>query len=405
MALTLQPRIDLTFDARGATRDSAWIGRAMSSWQPSRLTAQSAGLVGEIYEETVSIGGDFRRAPYKLRATGRLRLVTGGSARRLREANFLVPNFPDFIGDPIRSDSGIWRGRLKLASGDWEVTFDSRRGLSNILREHKQTGGNAITHVGRLRRADGKRFSRAEVSGLLDDLHWFLSFVRGAWTSPLLVEAKGVRSSVWREWRSPRVDPIDGVMSWADPTHWASVAEAFDGFMRRCQDPLWRHAIRVAVGQYASANHPSPVESAIMAAQSGLELMGWLQLVETGKVGKKDWQNMSAYPASRKITELLSLGSIDLAIPTSLRRLVGLNPQWKNGPAVVAGVRNRLVHPRRSSRGVHWDGATMADAWLLSSSYLELAILHALGITGPIRNRILSPSPWVGSTISPPWAL
>jgi hypothetical protein len=365
---------------------------------------QSAHLAGEIYDETTSIGGDFRREPYKLNATGRLRRVTGGSARRLRDAQFLVPNFPDFIGDPIRNESETWRGRLKLESGGWEVTLDSRQGLPNILRECKETGGHAISHIGRLRRVDGQRFSRPDASDVLDDLHWFLSFVRGAWTSPVLVEAGGVRSSAWHDWRSPRVDFIDGVMSWADPTEWATVAQAFDGFMRRCQDHLWRQALRVAVGQYLAANHPSPVESALMAAQSGLELMGWLQLVETRKIPKKDWRNMSAYPASRKITELLTLGSVDLTIPARLRKLIGLDPQWKLGPAVVAGVRNQLVHPRRSSRGIHWDGATMIDAWMLSSSYLELAMLHALDVTGPIRNRIMSPSPWPGSTIDPPWA-
>jgi hypothetical protein len=53
-----------------------------------------------------------------------------------------------------------------------------------------------------------------------------------------------------------------------------------------------------------------------------------------------------------------------------------------------------------------WDqvgGTILTDASLLGSSYLELALLFALNVTGSIRNRILSPSPWVGATINPPW--
>jgi hypothetical protein len=290
-----------------------------------------------------------------------------------------------------------------LTSGDWLITLDSRHEISELSRGLKQRRGYAITHVGRLARADGKRFSRHAAANVLTDLHWFLSFVRGAWTSPLLIEGHGVKSSIWHSWAAPRVDPGDGGFSWADSTNWESVAQAYQGFARRCANPLWRQALRIAIGQYVTANHPSPLEPAIMAAQSGLELMGWLRLVESRIVRKRDWLSMSTYPASRKIGELLGRGSVDLAIPSQLSALVGLDPNWTTGPEVVAGVRNRLVHPRRTKRGVGWDPDVLFDAWLLASSYLELALLQTFHVRGPIRNRILSPSVWVGATVAPPW--
>jgi hypothetical protein len=153
-----------------------------------------------------------------------------------------------------------------------------------------------------------------------------------------------------------------------------------------------------------SGNHPSPVETAIISAQSGLELLGWMQLVESGAVLESDWRDMRQYTAGRKIAELLGLAGIDPEIPVSMESLNTLDPNWQSGPEVIAGVRNRLVHPRRTGGGVGWTPQVLADVWLLTSAYLELTLLHAFGVNGEIRNRVLSSSPWVGSTIRPPWA-
>lgn len=116
-----------------------------------------------------------------------------------------------------------------------------------------------------------------------------------------------------------------------------------------------------------------------------------------------DWLSPQNYHASRKLEELLDLGSIDTSIPSSLPRLTGLDANWTTGPAVLAGVRNRLVHPRRRQGRVGWSSEVLLDTWLIGSSYLELAILYTLDVQGPIRNRILSPSPLVGATVPPPW--
>jgi hypothetical protein len=35
-----------------------------------------------------------------------------------------------------------------------------------------------------------------------------------------------------------------------------------------------------------------------------------------------------------------------------------------------------------------WSGEVLADAWLLSSRYLELALLHRMGVESPIRDRL-----------------
>lgn len=165
---------------------------------------------------------------------------------------------------------------------------------------------------------------------------------------------------------------------------------------------MWQQGLRVGIGQYITANRPNPVESAIIVAQSGLELLGWLQFVESGRVSSSDWNDPRLYPAHKKIRELIALASVNPAVPARFASLIGLDPSWRDGPAVVAGVRNRLVHPRSAGGRVGWPASILIDAWLLSSYYLELSLLHAMGVQSPIRDRLGS-SPHVGATVKPPW--
>jgi hypothetical protein len=174
------------------------------------------------------------------------------------------------------------------------------------------------------------------------------------------------------------------------------------GYVQLCANPVWRQGLRVAVGQYVTANTPSPGEIAIMAAQSGLELLGWLRFVESGTVLPKDWADRRKWPAHKKIRDLLGLATVSTKVPTQLASLVGLDPSWRDGPDVVAGVRNRLVHPRVVGGTVGWPRPVLTDVWLLASSYLEMALLHATGVVSPVRDR-LDPRRWTGSTTKPPW--
>jgi hypothetical protein len=92
-----------------------------------------------------------------------------------------------------------------------------------------------------------------------------------------------------------------------------------------------------------------------------------------------------------------------VAIPQETSHLVGLDPSWQTGPEAIAGVRNRLVHPSRKADSSGWPVDVLIDAWRLSARYLELALLHRLGVRSPIRNR-LNRNVWTGTVELPPWA-
>ena len=169
------------------------------------------------------------------------------------------------------------------------------------------------------------------------------------------------------------------------------------------RDEFMQAVLKIAVGQYVSANWPNPVEQAIVAAQSGLELLGWVRFVEGGEVSAPDRRDLAKIPAPKKLQMLLDIGGIDPSIPPSLTALPGLDPNWSSGPGVVVGVRNRLVHPRKKSGQVSWTHDVLIEVWLLASRYLELCLLHLLGVTSGVRDRLNS-DVWVGSIKAPPWA-
>jgi hypothetical protein len=397
--VSARPRWGVRFEGSGHSTNPKDMERALGHWAADEIRMPAKQGRGTVFEETAQLGGNFNARPFAVRANGELREMEIGGARKFRQLVFHLANFPDFHGSHIMDGSRSWTGRLQLQNGDWEVLLDSRPRISQLMNELRAQGGFAVTHIGSLRKSS-QSFTRDEAEEVLTGLHWFLSFVRGAWTSPVLLSGKGIGGKAsWRSWKLGRTDTWGGWHRWCDWTNWGAAQEAYAGYMRLWANPIWQQGLRVIIGQYVTANKPNPIETAIVAAQSGLELMGWLHFVESRSMGAKVWRDMRA---DKKIRNVLRLGGVDLLIPTQLASLVNLERSWKDGPAVVAGVRNRLVHPRRADGRVGWSGQVLVDSWLLISRYLELALLQAMDVRSGIRDRLGS-SQWAGATVNPPW--
>lgn len=403
VVLSNRPSWGIRVEASGESSDPDVMKRAIERWGAQEIVFQNERARGELYEETVQVGGDFRKLPHAVTASGELREMQVGRARRLKAVLFHLPNFPDFHGFPITDGSVGWTGRTELRSGTWRVLLDARRRLSKLTSELRNHGGVAVTHVGRLDK-DGALFSPGEAQEMLGALHWFLSFVRGAWTSPaVLIGETTRRQATWQLLTAGRTDAWSDGFRWCDWTAWESAQEAYKGYMSLWSQSEWQQGLPVAIGLYMSANKPNPIETAIIAAQTGLELLGWLCFVETRKIPASHWRG-TTYPAHRKIRQLLALANVDPGIPSRLTSLPALNRQWNDGPAVVSGVRNRLVHPRHANGRIGWPAKVLVETWLLATYYLELVLLQVLGVKGGIRNR-LAENHWTGSTVKPPWAL
>lgn len=309
----------------------------MGGWEPDSIEVEGTRLRGGLRPTGTSVGGDFRETPSIISAAGDIDRMSEGGDSPLTSVSFSLLNFADYVGGWIDYGGRQSRGRVLLEAAGWRITLDARpsfRELRNALRDE---GGYAFTHVGVLERVDKEPFSSDVASGVLGSLHWFLSFVGGFWVCPTLFEGLDAESRTrWRHWDSGRTGPWAGPPTWCDATNWGAAQEAFKGFMAEWGDEFGQAVLRTAVGQYVTANSPNPVEVAIIVAQSGLELLGWAELVEAGDISEEVWKGRSMQAAD-KIARLLDQGDISLDIPTSLPSLSGLDKHWRSGHKWLPG--------------------------------------------------------------------
>ena len=295
-------------------------------------------------------------------------------------------------------------GRITLQEKTWNVIIDSidQGGrLGRLPGSLDALQGYGITHVGKLGRCDGSRFTDREATGALSALHYFLSFARGMWSPPVLaVGFDGPGEKVWEEWISRSADrwhPVDG---WFDASARQDLSEVFSGFMKRWQDAVWQEPARLSISWYIESNTPTSVQSGIVLTQVGLELLAWVSFVEDSHTVSPD--GFDKLPASDRLRLLLSRCGIPLDIPSRFKDLLALAKRrgWNDGPRALTELRNGIVHPkkRRSGAGA---GQEATDAWWLGLWYLELVLLHLFEFNGDYSNRLkdrdsgdLDPVPW-----------
>ena len=73
-----------------------------------------------------------------------------------------------------------------LKADNWRVTLDCIETSRDLENKLSSSGGYAITHIGKIERIDESEFEVTEAKNLLDALHYFFSFVRGIWSTPIL---------------------------------------------------------------------------------------------------------------------------------------------------------------------------------------------------------------------------
>ena len=73
-------------------------------------------------------------------------------------------------------------GRVYLRANGWKVTLAATAGTQMLSRALEVQGGYAITHLAEIKKDDGSTFSADDLTGMLECLHYFISFALGRWS-------------------------------------------------------------------------------------------------------------------------------------------------------------------------------------------------------------------------------
>ena len=180
------------------------------------------------------------------------------------------------------------------------------------------------------------------------------------------------------------------------------MAKLFPGFMNLMCDPGWRELMGQVIYWYlrGDTNDIGP-DGACILLQVALERLAWHLLVRVQpSISAKAFFKL---PAADRLRRLLTTCSIPIAIPPELEQLnhAAKAMNWLDGPQAFAGIRNRLVHPPKSSPMI--TKLPWYDAYRLGKWYVELIILNRCGYLGTYSNRTRKQR-WVGEVERVPWA-
>lgn len=332
-----------------------------------------------------------------------------GSSQNLKYVQFYLTNFEKYSASPIPVyDSEVRVGyRATFAAEGWEVIIDPVKEIESYFNLLKSHGGYATTHVGKVSRLNGEDFTTEEVLAFLEILSDFLSFVRGIRIYPLLLVGYDASAQpIWEVWASsnsaPWWQPVD---NWASGLPAEMIAEAFPGFYRWRQS--WDQEARLAIYWYLMTQ-PTKAESSIVLAQSALELLAWVHLVERGKIfTEKEFNGCSA---SQKINRLLQELKIPQNIAPILKALAGFSNQFdvnrrNNGACALTEVRNDMAHLSTSNRQnlFRISNSVILEAAKLIRWYLELSVLSLSNYQGYYCNCLPQQISW-GSRELVPWS-
>jgi len=328
--------------------------------------------------------------------------------QRFESVRLCLANFTDYFGQNVRyqrgSSVGGRTGRLSASSDIGELRLDEIPVDAELRKIVRQEAGFVISHVGQwLPPAGGMTVADAESA--LNMLRVWFGLLNGAWSGPLFPEGLVGGQIAWRQIAAWRLGDGRHVTSWMPRKHRLELSAMLTGFVRLWHDANWRAPLKSAVSWLVEANSSSTgLESRIILAQVALELLSWVELVETHRLhSRADFGRLSA---AGRIRSLLQHAGVPAAVPDHFDRLRDLlQDDAFDGPGIVTRIRNAVVHATEHNRAVvdSLDGQTLYECGQLALQYVELALLAACGYRGHYARR--SWKGWKGSDeVLVPWA-
>lgn len=305
---------------------------------------------------------------------------------------FCLVNFPEYIGAPIRYEiDGSRRsssGRLQFASPGFLCILDEIPEVRDLRKTAGQGAGFVISHVGELKPVEGC-LDEASTQEMLDVLHLFFGFLRGAWSGPVFPQGFTEHQKSWEQFAAWKVSEARGIPTWLPQRNPLELNRLFSGFVKRWSDPAWRAPLRTALSWYVEANSSGTAhEARLVLGQVALELLAWVELIETRQLhSRSDFNRLSA---AGRVRSLLHDLHIPCGMPSHFAELQSLQEgDAFDGPGVVARLRNALVHATENSRAIinSVSGVQLWQAGQLTLQYVELSLLAVCGYQGKYARR------------------
>jgi hypothetical protein len=371
---------------------------AVAEGMPDRLPSRDDPVLVSLPEITFRLDG---LSPHARLATGTMTLsgslshvVAGDEAALLEHVEFGLVNMPtvSLFDDTVEVEAYGWSLRIAVVDD-----------YGDRIAAVRAAGGGAVTHHAVLRRADGSAFVWADVVGVLDAVRWVASFVTGTRVPVLFPTGVGRDGQVVLcEWGNVRRSRFGGALSWCGDFQRAdAVRVLFPALLDVWDDLSRRRRLTVALEFWLEAQLGSALETRLVAAVAGLELMAWEWLV--AEAGRDPDVVDRKKTAEWRLRSMLRL----IGVPADVRsHMSDVRVAWpgSDGPKAVTDLRHRIVHPKDLDALLEVSHTGRHDVLRLATWYLELSLLRRLGYVGRYIAQV-GPLPiFVGKGDPVPWA-
>lgn len=300
---------------------------------------------------------------------------------------FSVANFSGLRKGEVSGSGWSSINKVSLLAEGWLVEL----GHSPLGYDPRnESGAFALTHIGTLRRENGGTFSKIEALEVLEALRYFLSFIQGQWCWPCLYTGIVATEFCWFFCgEPPAIDQITERHFRGPFTTYEQITiRSFVGFLRLWKDPDWQLPLKTFLAWYVEANRSYSLESSIVAGQTALELISWIQVVERRKVlSPEGFDKLIAADRFRLFLNLLGI-PVDFPASLSALRDYSSDPKrrWEDGPRAIAELRNSIVHPRKRENLYNASEPVREEAKRLTVWYLATAISRFFGYDGELTS-------------------
>jgi hypothetical protein len=301
----------------------------------------------------------------------------------------------------------VHRTRLVLESSDFIVEISANPSVSDLVAQLRREGGYGITHVGVVRRRNGRLIGSNAANDLMRALHFFFAFCKGCWCGPILCAGRNSSAEVvWEEWADWKAANYSRPLTWFPLHQTSDLSNLFNGFMELWKSEEWRETLVSSIHWYIVSNsNVAAMEGSIILTQVALELLAWTYLVDSKRYLSVN--RMRDMKAHEQIERLLHELNIPSTLPTELTcaRRMARKAGKRTGPELITYVRNKIVHGRSAGRKRLETMTSLARFETREAGQLliELALLRLMNYDGRYARRTIRKG-WVGSNIrSVPW--